>query len=102
MGLSLASVRKIGEIQAISSKVSYRGIDISLSYIPEFVSNTETKSKPVPRHFTIKSLSEFTAGLEEELLLCLVGAISCYLSKTKNVHNIPKRIYLCHPNAHRE
>ena len=92
--LSLASVRRIGEIQAISSKVSYRGIDISLSYIPEFVAKTESKSNPVPRHFTIKSLSEFAAGLQEELLLCPVRAISCYLDRTKNVHNRPKNLFV--------
>ena len=92
--LSLASAKRIGEIQAISSKVAQRGIDLSLSYIPEFVAKTESPSNPVPRHLTIKSLSEFAAGLEEELLLCPVRAINCYLERTKSIKNRPRNLFL--------
>ena len=38
----MASVKRIGEIQAISAKVARTSIHLSLSYLPEFVAKTET------------------------------------------------------------
>ena len=40
-----------------------------LSYVPEFVTKTEFISNPHPRSFLVASLSDFAAGLDDELLL---------------------------------
>ena len=92
--LSLASVKRIGEIQSISSRVATRGIHLSLSYLPEFVAKTESESNPIPRYFLIKALSDFAAGLEEGSLLCPVRAIKIYLDKTKHILNRPRNLFV--------
>ena len=40
--LSLATARRIGELQALSSRVAWVGGDISVEYLPEFVAKTES------------------------------------------------------------
>ena len=70
--VSLATARRVGEIQAVSRYVSFVGSDACLSYVPEFVAKTESSSHPLPCSFLVKSLSDFTAGLEDESLFCPV------------------------------
>ena len=43
------------------------------------MAKTESLSNPIPRSFLVKSLSDFAAGLQEELLLCPVRALRIYL-----------------------
>ena len=92
--LSLASVRRIGEIQAISSRVAKRSIHLSLSYLPEFVAKTENEANPIPRSFLIKSLSDYAAGLEEGALLCPVRTLEYYLERTRNIQSRPKNFFV--------
>ena len=92
--LSLASVKRIGEIQSISANVARRGINLSLSYLPEFVAKTESEANPIPRHFIVEALSEFAAGLEEGSLLCPVRAIQYYLERTGKVQNRPRNLFI--------
>ena len=66
--LSLATARRIGEIQALSAKVAKLGDDLSLSYLPGFVAKTETEHNPIPRSFLLKSLADFAGDLQEERL----------------------------------
>ena len=99
--VALASVKRIGELQAISSRVAKTSIDRSLSYLPEFVAKTETESNPIPRNFIIKALSDYAAGLEEGSLLCPVRAIDCYLGRTGNIPNRPRNLFLSPRNPQR-
>ena len=41
--VSLATAKRVGELQAVSKKVSFSGGDIRLSYLPEFVAKRNQK-----------------------------------------------------------
>ena len=63
-------------------------------YVPEFLAYTETAVRPLPSTFAIQSLSDFAAGLPDELLLCPVRALSEYVARTSRVVNRPRRLYV--------
>ena len=66
----------------------------AVSYVPEFLAYTETAVCPLPRTFAIQSLSDFAAGLPDELLLCPVRALSEYVARTSRVVNRPRRLFV--------
>ena len=80
--LALATAKCVGELQALSLIVSFVGGDACLSYVPEFVAKSESLSRSIPRSFLVKSLSDFAAGLDDDLLLCSVRALRIYLDRT--------------------
>ena len=55
--------------------------DACLSYVLEFLAKTES-SNPLPRSFLVKSLLDFAAGLDADLLLCPVRAVWLYIRMT--------------------
>ena len=65
-----------------------------VSYVPEFVAKTESLSNPIPCSFLVKSLSDFAAGLQEELLLCPVHALRIYLDRLASFSPLPRRLFL--------
>ena len=67
--LSLATARRVDELQAVSSAVSSSGGDLFLSYLPEFRAKSESSSNPLPRSFHVKSLRDFVGSLPWELSL---------------------------------
>ena len=69
--VSLATAKRVGELQAVSRYVCFVGPDTCLSYVSEFVGKTESSSNPLPRSFLVMSL----AGLEDNLFLCPVRAL---------------------------
>ena len=79
--VSLATVRRVGELQAVSAEVSSGG-DLFLTYLPEFRAKAESEARPLPRSFRVRSLADFVGDLPDELLLCPVRALRCYLSRT--------------------
>ena len=52
---------------------------------------TETAVRPLPRSFSIQSLQDFVAGLQEELLLCPVQSLQEYIKRTLKFVNCPRR-----------
>ena len=50
--------------------------------------------RPLPRTFAIQSLSDFVAGLPDELLLCPVRALSEYVARTSRFVNRPRRLFV--------
>ena len=76
--VTLASARRVNELQALSRIVSFSFSAAAVSYVPEFLAYTETAVRSLPRTFAIQSLSDFVAGLQVELLLCPVRALSEY------------------------
>ena len=54
---------------------------------------TESALHPLPRSFLVKSLTDFAAGLDQELLLCPVRALREYLQRTSAVVNRPHRLF---------
>ena len=92
--LSLATARRVGELQAISSRVAWLGGDASLSYLPEFVAKTESDTNPIPRSFVVKSLKDFAGNLREDYLLCPVRAIKFYLQATSDISPRPRSLFV--------
>lgn len=104
--VSLATAKRIGEIQAVSRKISYADKDIFLSYLPEFRAKSESEGSPLPRAFKVTSLEDFIAGEESEMLLCPVRALKHYLSciyrapisydRTLELSSSPRETHLSH------
>ena len=92
--LSLATAKRVGELQALSCRVSFSSSSTGLSYVPEFVAKTESAIRPLPRSFEVKSLGDFAAGLPEDLLLCPVRSLSAYLTRTSGIVNKPRRLFV--------
>ena len=92
--LSLATAKRVGEIQALSRRVSFSSSAAGLSYVPEFVAKTESALRPLPRSFEVPSLGDFAAGMPEDLLLCPVRALSAYLDRTSGIVNRPRRLFV--------
>ena len=83
--LALATAKRVGELQALSSLVTFVGADACLSYIPQFVAKSESLTRSIPRSFLVKSLADFAAGLDTDLLLCPVRALRLYLPRARSL-----------------
>ena len=83
--LALATAKRVGELQAVSSIVTFVSEDACLSYIPQFVSKSESLTRSIPRSFLVKSLADFAAGLDTDLLLCPVRALRLYLLRARSL-----------------
>ena len=92
--LSLATARRVGELQAIYKTVSFEGEDVHLSYLPEFRAKTESESNPLPRSFVVRSLKDFVGSLPEELSLCPVRALKLYLARTERLQPHPRSLFV--------
>ena len=58
------------------------------------MAKTESPSNPIPRTFLLKSLEDFAANLEDELLLCPVRAVSIYLERTRGLTPRPRTLFV--------
>ena len=92
--MSLATARRVGELQAVSRDVSFSGSDAFLSYLPEFRAKTESAVNPLPRSFCVHSLDGFVGDLPDELLLCPVRALRVYLSRTSSIEPRPRTLFV--------
>ena len=92
--VALAMAKHVGEIQTLSRVVSFSSSSASLSYVPEFLSKTESAVRPLPRSFSVQSLQDFAAGLQEKLLLCPVRSLREYFRRTSRFVNSPRRLFV--------
>ena len=92
--LSLATARRVGELQAVSLAVSSLGGDLFLSYLPEFRTKTESSSNPLPRSFRVRSLRDFMGSLPNELSICPVCALQIYLHRTSSLSPRPRSLFV--------
>ena len=92
--LSLAMAKRVSELQALSSIVLFSSEGAVVSYVPEFLAKTESALRPLPRSFLVKSLTDFAAGLDEDLLLWLVRCLRVYLQRTSPGVNRPQRLFV--------
>ena len=92
--LALATAKRVGELQALSSVVTFVGLDACVSYIPQFVAKSESLTRSIPRSFLVKSLSDFAAGLDTDLLLCPVRALRIYLDRTRSLSPLRHRLFV--------
>ena len=92
--ISLDTAKRVGELPALSRRVSFSSSSAGLSYVPEFVAKTEPAIRPLPRSFEVKSLGDFAAGLPEDLLLCPVRSLSACLDRISGLVNRPRRLFV--------
>ena len=92
--LALATAKRVGELQALSSIVTFVGGDACLYYIPQFVAKSELLTRSIPRSFLVKSLADFAAGLDDDLLLCPVRALRIYLQRTRSLSPLRHRLFV--------
>ena len=95
--LALATAKRVGELQALSSIVTFVGADACLSYIPQFVAKSESLTRSIPRSFLVKSLADFAAGLDTDLLLCPVRALRLYLLRARSLSPGRHRLFVSAP-----
>ena len=92
--VAFATAKRVGELQAISSVVTFVHGDACLSYVPEFVAKSESLSRTIPRSFLVRSLSDFAAGLDDDLLLCPVRALRIYLDRLSTLSPLRRRLFV--------
>ena len=92
--LALATAKRVGELQALSSVVTFVAGDACLSYIPQFVAKSESLTRSIPRSFLVKSLADFAAGLDDDLLLCPVRALRLYLPRARSLSPGRHRLFV--------
>ena len=97
--LALATAKRVRELQALSSVVTFVGGDACLSYVPKFVAKSESLIS-ISRSFLVKSLPDFAAGLDDDLLLCPVRALRIYLDRTTPLNPLRHRLFVSsrHPS----
>ena len=99
--MSLATAKRVSELQALSSIVSFSSEGAVVSYVPEFLAKTESALRPLPRSFLVKSLTDFAVGLDEDLLLCPVRCLRIYLQRTAPGVNHPRHLFVSPRNPAR-
>ena len=92
--MALATAKRVGELQALSSVVTFVHGDACLSYVPQFVAKSESLTRSIPRSFLVKSLSDFVAGLDDDLLLCPVRALRIYLDRIPSFSPLRHRLFV--------
>ena len=92
--VSLATARRVGELQAIFSSVSFSGDDIFLSYLTEFRAKSESASNPLPRSFAVRFLRDFVGNLPDKMLLCPVHALRTYIRRTCSLSPRPRSLFV--------
>ena len=92
--VSLATARRVGELQGVSREVSFSGSDAYLSYLPGFRAKTESAVNQLPRSFCVRSLKDFVGDLPDELLLFPVRALRTYLARTSSLASRPRTLFV--------
>ena len=91
--LAMATAKLIGELQALSFSVSYRGDDLVLHYDPFFPAKTESVSNPLPRSVIVQSLADFVGDLPERVV-CPVRAIRYLRRAARSVEFTPSKLFV--------
>ena len=97
--VSLASAKRVSELQALLRRVTSQGEDLLLSYLPEFLAKTEKASNLLPREFRLKSLASLVGPNDEERLLCPVRALNYILERTKGISPKPRNLFVSPSNT---
>ena len=92
--LALATAKRVGELQALSAVATFVAGDACLSYIPQFVAKSESLTRSIPRSFLVKSLADFAAGLDTDLLLCPVRALRLYMLRARSLSPGRHRLFV--------
>ena len=83
--LALAIAKRVGELQALSSIVTFVAGVACLSSIPQFVAKSESLTRSILRSFLVTSLADFAAGLNTDLLFFPIRALRLYLLRARSL-----------------
>ena len=83
--LALNTAKRVGELQGLSSIVTFVAGVACLSSIPQFVTESESLTRSIPRSFLVTSLADFAAGLNTDLLLSPIRALRLYLLRGRSL-----------------
>ena len=99
--LALATAKRVGELQVISSVVTFVQEDACLSYVLDFVAKSESLTRSIPCSFLVRSLADFAAGLDDDLLLCPVRTLRIYLARVSSLSPFCRRLLVspCRPSC---
>ena len=92
--LALATAKRVGELQALSSIVTFVAGVACLSSIPQFVTKSESLTRSIPRSFLVTSLADFAAGLNTDLLLSPIRALRLYLLRARSLSTGRHRLFV--------
>ena len=92
--LALATAKRVGELQALSSIVTFVAGVACLSSIPQFVTKSESLTRSIPHSFLVTSLADFAAGLNTDLLLCPIWALRLYLVRARSLSPGRHRLFV--------
>ena len=92
--LALATAERVGELQALSSIVTFVAGVACLSYIPRFVAKSESLTRSIPRSFLVTSLADFAAGLNTDFLLRPIRALRLYLLRARSLSPGRHRLFV--------
>ena len=92
--LALATAKRVGELQALSSIVTFVAGVACLSSIPQFVAKSESLTRSIPRSFLVTSLADFAAGLTTDLLLCPIWVLCLYLLRARSLSPGRHRLFV--------
>ncbi|XP_064116590.1 uncharacterized protein LOC135222433 [Macrobrachium nipponense] len=90
--IALATAKRVSELQALDSRVGFKGDSAVLSFRPLFLAKNENPSRPWPRTFEVKGLSQLV-GNEMERALCPVRALKFYLQKKKQLQGCNQSLW---------
>ena len=98
--LTMATAKRVSELQALSFSVSFQGEDLVLYYDPFFCAKTESVANPLPRSIIVPSLSDFAGDLPERVH-CPVRAIKYLRKAARSASFIPSRLFVSPRNPER-
>ena len=81
----LATAPHLGVLQALSGVVTFVGSVACIYYLPQFVAQSESLTRSIPRSILVEYLSNFAAGIDDDLLLCPVRPLRICLNRTHSV-----------------
>ena len=91
--VSLATAKRVGEIQALTAKVTWRGKDMVLYFNPSFLAKTESITNPLKRLVEVKALPSISRS-EGSKSLCPVRTLSHYLNRIREMGIKPKSLFV--------
>lgn len=98
--LALALVKRVGELHRLSFDIKHSsgwGL-VTLDFFPDFVAKTQNASVLDARleSFTIPFLEDFVDNDPDEMLLCPVRVLQCYLKRTGHLQPECRRLFVKH------
>ena len=84
----------VAPLRALTQKVLFLLALATAKRVPQFVAKSESLTRSIARSFLVKSLSDFAAGLDDDLLLCPVRALRLYLDRTASLAPLRHHLFV--------